>query len=116
MIDQLWSAIAHFVSIAAALDWMQWLLLWGLAFLVYILYRCQVAEDTFDLRHLIVDPGSNRIDRFAFGYMVGLVFVSWFFLYYTQAGKMTEWFAALCVVYWGAPKSIEAWMNARRGA
>lgn len=105
----------HFVSIAVALDWMQWLLLWGLAFLGFVLFRCQMAPDEFDLRHLVCSTETGKVDRFAFAYLVGLIFISWFFLAYAQSGHMTEWYAALCVVYWAAPKSIEAWIAARKG-
>ena len=118
MIEHVYNAIgailAHFVSIGATLDWLQWLLLAGLMFLAFVLLRCQMAPDDFDLRHLIVSTESGKIDRFAFAYVTGLIFVCWFFVYYTTAGKLTEWYAALCVVYWAAPKSIEAWMAARK--
>jgi hypothetical protein len=116
VMDAFRATVEHFVSILAALDWMQWILLWALAFLVFVLWRCQIADDAFDLRHLIVNSDSGKIDRFAFGYLVGLVVLSWITLAYSMAGKLTEWLAGLYMVYCAAPKSVEVWINAKKPA
>jgi hypothetical protein len=106
------ATVAHMVSILAALDWMQWILLWSLGFIVFVLWRCQVdPKDPTDLRHLYVDPATGRLDRFAFAYVVGLVIMSWVILTNSVNGKLTEWMLFSYVVYCGAPKSIDLYLS-----
>lgn len=106
--------VDHFISILVALDWMQWLLLWFLGLIPLILYMCHRAPDSFDLRHLIADPDSGKIDRFAFGYIVALVISSWLMLFYANAGKLTwEWFG-LYIGVWAVPKLVEKWLDTKK--
>jgi hypothetical protein len=114
--NMLGAVVLHFASIIAALDWWQLALLVGFGFIAVVLWRCQVAPDDFDLRHLIVSPDTGRLDRFAFAYLVGLVALTWITLGAAMNGRFVEWLAAVYVVYCGAPKSIEVWLNARRPA
>jgi hypothetical protein len=115
MIDFLAKMVMHVGTVVAELGWLQWLLVWGGAFLLLILWLCQRADDAFDLRNLVADPATGKIDRFAFGYVVGLVFFTWVLLFLTSEKMLTEWFALLYVVYAGAPKVIEPIVISRFG-
>lgn len=116
MFEMLGKIVMHFAGMVAAMEWMQLLLVMGCGFLLLLLWLCQRASDEFDLRHLVSDPATGRIDRFAFAYVVGLVFLSWVLLFLANAHELTEWFAAVYVVYCGAPKTIEVWAAARIGS
>lgn len=105
--------IEHFLSVAKALDWMQWLLLWFLAFIPVLLFKAHLADDAFDLRHLIADPATDKIDRFAFSYVVALTISSWVVLFYANAGKLTYEFLGVYIVAFVAPKAFETWINSR---
>jgi hypothetical protein len=107
--------VMHFGAVIAELGWLQWLLVVGGLFLLFVLWLCQRADDSFDLRNLVADPITGKIDRFAFGYIVGLVFFTWVLLFLTSEKMLTEWFALLYVVYAGAPKVIEPIVLSRFG-
>lgn len=115
MIDMLGRIVAHFAGMVASLTWMQLLLVVGGLFLGLVLWFCQRASDDFDLRQLVVDSVTGKLDRFAFGYIVGLTFMTWVLLFLANESVLSEWFAALYVVYCGAPKTIEAFVIARMG-
>lgn len=98
----------HFVSIAVTLDWITWALVLCLMFIAWEMRRWQIdKDDAFDFRNLFTDTATGKIDRFAFGYTVGLFFVAWFFVTWTTAGKMTEAYFLLCLAYFAVPKSLE---------
>lgn len=108
----IWKSIGdvagHFVSIAATLDWISWALILSLLFFAWEMRRWQVnPDDKFDFRNLFTNE-NGVIDRFAFGYVVGLFFAAWFFVTWTVAGKMTEWYCLICLSYFAVPKSLEA--------
>jgi len=112
--ESLGALIAHFVSIGASLDWVQWLLLWVLAFIPFMLWMAHRAENEFDLKHLIADRETGKVDRFAFSFIVALVVSSWLMLFYGMAGKLTwEWFGIYMGV-WAAPKLVEKWLETKK--
>lgn len=106
--------IEHIRSILAALDWMQWLLLWFLAAIPLVLWRAHIAPgDGFDLRHLLAEreaDGTWRIQLVKFTHFSAFVIASWVFLYFAMAGKLTEYY------FWGymllsfVPKVIESYI------
>lgn len=115
MIEMLGKIVLHFAGMVASLDWMQLLLVVGGAFLGLLLWTCQRASDEFDLRQLVTDAGTGKLDRFAFGYVVGLTFFTWVLLFLANAHELTEWFAGLYAIYCAAPKMLEAWAAAKIG-
>jgi hypothetical protein len=115
MIDMLGRVVAHFAGMVASLTWMQLLLVVGGAFLALVLWMCQRASDDFDLRQLVVDSATGKLDRFAFAFIVGLTFLTWVLLFLANERLLSEWFVGLYVLYCGAPKTIEAYVAARTG-
>ena len=113
--EALGAVIAHFVSIGAALDWVQWLLLWFLSFIPFMLWMAHRANDNaFDLKHLIADRDTGKVDRFSFAFIVALMVSSWLMLFYGMSGKLTaEWFA-LYMGVWAAPKLVEKWLDLKK--
>lgn len=107
--------VAHFVSIAAALDWVQWLLLWFLSFIPFTLWMAHRAKDNdFDLKHLIADRETGKVDRSSFAFVVALMVSSWLMLYFGIGGKLTwEWFVGYMSV-WAAPKLVEKWLDLKK--
>lgn len=106
--------IGHFVSILRSLDWMQWLLLWFLSFIPLILWLAHSTPgDGFDLRHLIAERENEQwhISLVKFTHFSAFLIASWVFLYFAQAGKLTEPY------FWGymllsfAPKTIEKYIE-----
>lgn len=95
MTETIGAMVAHFASILAAIDFMQWLLLWFLLLIPIVLWRAHVAPgDGFDLRHLIAKRDGElwHLDAVKFMSFVAFVIASWVFLALTVAGRLTEWF------------------------
>lgn len=122
MREALGNAVGHFISIAAALDFMQWLLMVGIAFFASILFYCQFANDTFDLRYSICTKADDRVVEgetlsgewkpdlakiIALGTWLS---ATWIIIALTEAGKLTENYFGLWALLGMMPKAIEAWI------
>jgi hypothetical protein len=82
-----WDQLLH--DLLYELDFMQWALVAGVVFLGAILYRCQRADDDFDLRHLVASRHDGKIDRYAFVFVAGWFFLTWAFVYYAMGQKLS---------------------------
>ena len=118
------NVIGHFVSIAAALSFEQWLLLAMLSLGGFILSLCQFANDTFDLRYAICTKADDHLGTdgavisagewkpdlakiVALGTWLG---ATWAILAMTMSGKLTEGYFGLWLCMGMAPKAVEAWI------
>lgn len=77
-------------AILARGDFMHWSLVAIVVFLAALLLWCQLQDDDFDLRHLVA--GANgKIDRYAFAFITGALFLTFGFVHYVIEGRADLW-------------------------
>jgi hypothetical protein len=64
------------------------------------LYRWHAAENTFDLRDLITDQGSQRLSLSRFGQLTALIVSTWALVNETATGRLTEWLFTAYMLSW----------------
>lgn len=103
------------IALLQELDFMQWLLVCGLGLFVALLLWSQIQDDKFDLRHLIVNTTTDKIDRDAFVFVGGWIVASWIMIYYASNLKLNEWWIALYMGLCMAPKLVAMFITAKFG-
>lgn len=92
----------------------EWLLIGMLTFGLFVLYHAQNADDDFDLRHLIVDPSTNKVVLEKFAMFVALLFSSWGFVALTVKGMLSEWYFIGYMAAWAATRTFTGYIQAKK--
>ncbi|BAG41564.1 hypothetical protein [Ralstonia phage phiRSL1] len=67
---------------------------------LWLLYRLQMARDSYDLRWLILDSKTRQPSIHKLGQLTALVVSTWAFVYQTNHNQLTDWlFIGYCGVW-----------------
>lgn len=100
-----WAKIIH--DVMYEVTFMEWALVAGVVFLGGLLAWAQFAPDGFDMRNLVADAISGKLDRWAFIAIGGWVFVTWGFVKLMSDGKGDWWAMLIYGLMCMFPKVIE---------
>lgn len=103
------------IELLKELDFMQWLLVFGLGAFTVLLLWCQFRDDEFDLRHLIANHETNKVDRDAFVFVGGWIIASWIMVYYASNLKLDYWWIGLYMGLCMAPKLVAMFIRVKFG-
>lgn len=102
------NAIARLIhDVASDLSFMEWALVAVCLGIVLVLVWAQFAPDEFDMRHLVADPATGKIDRWAFIAFAGFGFFTWGFVKLLFDGKGDATLLAMYALIVLFPKVIE---------
>jgi hypothetical protein len=93
------------------LGWLEWLLIIMLLCFMYVLYRAQMADDNFDLRHLVADPSTDKLVLEKFCLFGAFIISSWGFVALIWKNAITEWYFIGYMASWAASRSFSGWLR-----
>lgn len=97
--------LAH--AVLTELTFMEWALIAVCVGICLVLVWAQFAPDEFDMRHLVADPATGKIDRWAFIAFAGFGFFTWGFVKLLFDGKGDTTLLAMYALIVLFPKVIE---------
>lgn len=109
------AVLTYVASLLRAMGLIEWLLLGMLTFALYVLYHAQNENDEFDLRHLVVDPSTNKVILEKFAMFGAFIFSSWGFVALTVKGTLSEWYFIGYMAAWAATRSFTGWVASKKG-
>jgi len=94
-----------------SLDLNTGLLLCAVVCFVLILYSWQKADDTFDLRYILLDKSTNQVSLSKVGQTVALLVSTWVIIHETRNARLNEWLFAGYMFAWAGANFASKWLD-----
>jgi hypothetical protein len=91
------------------------ILLLGLLFLFYVMFRIQRSKNRVDLYYLILDEKTQQPSLHKFGQLVALAVSTWVLVDEEMHGRMTEWLFTAYMAAWAATTIANNYLTRDKG-